>query len=168
MNDATLPASTVCRSALYADELGRQACRPCTDRTDRTDRDCSPSPGPTACTPVSAAGSCPAAGTGGPSVSGRRTAPLAPRLELLSLMARGGVVTILQTWLIYWHELLGFTYPRWQGERPPRRVPVACPCGQALRVTLDSPWARCSGCGTQYGHSELMVLPLAERRTAAA
>lgn len=53
------------------------------------------------------------------------------------------------------------------GEKPPIRVPVQCECGQVLRVTLDSPGARCGGCGTQYGHSELMGLPLAERRAAA-
>ncbi|WP_405749779.1 hypothetical protein OHA19_08055 [Streptomyces sp. NBC_00012] len=53
------------------------------------------------------------------------------------------------------------------GERRPRTVPVACPCGQTLRVTLDTPGCRCPRCGTQYGHSELMDLPLAERRIAA-
>jgi hypothetical protein len=36
------------------------------------------------------------------------------------------------------------------GEAPPRKVPVACPCGRVLRVTLDTPGERC-GCGQQYG-----------------
>jgi hypothetical protein len=53
------------------------------------------------------------------------------------------------------------------GEKPPVRVPVACPCGAILRVTLDSPGRRCNDCGQQYGHTELMGLPLAERRAAA-
>lgn len=53
------------------------------------------------------------------------------------------------------------------GERPARTVPVACPCGQTLRVTLDTAGARCVGCGEQYGHADLMELPLAERRIAA-
>lgn len=53
------------------------------------------------------------------------------------------------------------------GERPPRKIPVACPCGQILRITLDTAGARCAGCGEQRGHSELMELPLAERRVAA-
>ena len=53
------------------------------------------------------------------------------------------------------------------GERPARTVPVACPCGAVLRVTLDTAGARCAGCGKQYGHSDLMELPLAERRIAA-
>lgn len=53
------------------------------------------------------------------------------------------------------------------GEKPPRRIPVQCPCGQVLRVTLDTDGARCAGCETQYGHGELFDLPLAERRAAA-
>lgn len=53
------------------------------------------------------------------------------------------------------------------GEKPPRKIPVACPCGQILRITLDTAGARCPGCGEQRGHSELMELPLVERRIAA-
>jgi hypothetical protein len=52
------------------------------------------------------------------------------------------------------------------GERPPRRVPVACPCGHTLRVTLDTAGVRCPACETSYGHSEALRLPLAERRAA--
>ncbi|MFJ4738738.1 hypothetical protein [Streptomyces sp. NPDC088775] len=52
-------------------------------------------------------------------------------------------------------------------ERTPRRFGVLCPCSQTLRVTLDTPGCRCPQCGTQYGHSEVMDLPLAERRIAA-
>ncbi|MFE2497134.1 hypothetical protein [Streptomyces scopuliridis] len=53
------------------------------------------------------------------------------------------------------------------GERPPRRIPVACPCGQVLRVTLDTAGVQCPECGEQYGHSEVLQLPMAERRIAA-
>ncbi|WP_045563009.1 hypothetical protein [Streptomyces sp. FxanaA7] len=52
------------------------------------------------------------------------------------------------------------------GEKPPRRVPVACPCGHTLRVTLDTAGVRCPACSAQYGHSEALQLPLAERRAA--
>jgi hypothetical protein len=52
------------------------------------------------------------------------------------------------------------------GERPPRRIPVACPCGTVLRVTLDTPGARCPGCEVQYGHAEVLQLPMAERSAA--
>ncbi|MGW2837339.1 hypothetical protein ACWCWD_06460 [Streptomyces sp. NPDC001493] len=53
------------------------------------------------------------------------------------------------------------------GERPVRTVPVACPCGTVLRVGLDTPGARCRGCGEQYGHAEVLRLPLAGRQVAA-
>ncbi|MER5461637.1 hypothetical protein ABT010_13305 [Streptomyces sp. NPDC002668] len=202
---------TVCHRDLYADELGCQACRPCTDRTDQHLRALAGTDGLYA---QLSGRLMPGSSSGGPSVSGSRTAPLPLRMEPLSLMARGGVITILQTWLIDWHELLGWTHPRWQGdlqqqldqvvkalrvnlqwaaaehpafaefamevgqirrqcegqvtgEKPPIRVPVACPCGTVLRITMDSPGHRCGGCGEQYGHTELMNLPLAERRTAA-
>jgi hypothetical protein len=52
------------------------------------------------------------------------------------------------------------------GEKPPRRVPVQCHCGNTLWITLDSPGERCRACDTQYGHSELMHLPLAQRSAA--
>jgi hypothetical protein len=52
------------------------------------------------------------------------------------------------------------------GEKAPIKVPVLCPCGNTLKITLDSPGERCRNCDAQYGHSELMHLPLAERRAA--
>ncbi|WP_412079005.1 hypothetical protein ACLF6K_37310 [Streptomyces xanthophaeus] len=52
------------------------------------------------------------------------------------------------------------------GERPPRRIPVTCPCGTVLRITLDTPGARCPGCEVQYGHAEVLQLPMAERSAA--
>ncbi|MFD6553747.1 hypothetical protein [Streptomyces sp. NPDC058398] len=199
---------TVCLRDLYADELTHQACRPCTDRVDR---DLTALAGLYARLADSLH---PGSSSGGPAVSGSRTAPLPVRLDPLSLAARGGIVTILQTWLIDWHEALGYRHPRWEGdlqqqcdqavkrlrvllpwaaeahgafdefareisqlrrqaeaasggERPPRRVPVACPCGQILRITLDTPGVKCPGCSTQYGHDEAFGLPLAERRAAA-
>ncbi len=122
-------------------------------------------------------------------------------------------MTILQTWLIDWHEQLGYRHPRWEGdlqqqcdqvvhrlrvllpwaaeahgafdefaaelakirvqcatvtgsERPARRVPVLCTCGHVLRITLDTAGVRCPDCSTQYGHSDALQLPLAERRAA--
>lgn len=51
------------------------------------------------------------------------------------------------------------------GERPARTVPVRCPCGAVLRITLDTPGRRCT-CGQQYGWAELRQLPLAERAAA--
>lgn len=202
---------TVCHRDLYADELNHQACRPCTDRVGL---DLAALAGPDGLYARLADSLHPGSSSGGPAVSGSRTAPLPVRLDPLSLAARGGIVTILQTWLIDWHDLLGYRHPRWEGdlqqqcdqavkrlrvllpwaaeahgafdefarevshlrrqaetatggERPPRRVPVACPCGHILRITLDTAGVRCPGCSTQYGHTEVLELPLAERRAAA-
>ncbi|MGK5733322.1 hypothetical protein, partial [Streptomyces sp. URMC 124] len=51
------------------------------------------------------------------------------------------------------------------GEKPERRITVTCPCGSTLRVTISTPGARCH-CGQQYGHAEVLQLPMAERRAA--
>ncbi|MBX9425463.1 hypothetical protein [Streptomyces lateritius] len=53
------------------------------------------------------------------------------------------------------------------GEKPPRHVTVTCPCQQPLRITLDVQALTCPGCRTEYGHGEILRLPLAERRAAA-
>jgi len=211
LDDAPAPLCTVCSRALYADEFGHQACDPCTARVDQALRALAGSDGLYARLSASLH---PGSGSGGPAVSGSRTAPLPLRLDPLSLAARGGVVTILQTWLIDWHDLLGYRHPRWEGglqqqcdqvvkrlrvllpwaaerhgafdefarevgqlrrqcevhvtgEKPPFQFGVTCPCGTVLRITLDTPGRRCSGCGEQYGLEELRGLPLAERRAAA-
>jgi len=208
VTDTPTPCCTVCHHALYDSEVAHQACRPCTRRVDDN----------LAALPALYVqlGSrlAPGSSSGGPAVSGSRTAPLPLRLEPLNLLARGGVVTILQTWLIDFHDLNDWTYPQWRGdlrrqcedvvkrlrgnllwaaashpafaefageirqlrgqcqaqvdgERPPRRVFVTCPCSQTLGFTLDTTGLRCPNCQQQYGHSELLDLPLAERRAAA-
>lgn len=52
------------------------------------------------------------------------------------------------------------------GEKKPRKIGVACPCGHTLRVTLDTAGVRCPACETSYGHSEALRLPLAARSAA--
>lgn len=123
---------TVCHRDLYADELAHYGCRPCTNRTDQHLRALAGTDGLYA---RLSGRLMPGSGSGGPAVSGSRTAPLPLRLEPLSLMARGGVVTILQTWLIDWHEILGWTHPRWQGDMQQQCDQVV----KALRINLN--WA---------------------------
>ncbi|MEV4424026.1 hypothetical protein AB0K23_01355 [Streptomyces sp. NPDC049602] len=53
------------------------------------------------------------------------------------------------------------------GEKAPIRVRVQCPCGTTVPVTLATDGETCRGCDTEYGHSEILRLPLAERRAAA-
>lgn len=201
-----------CGRQLRHDELGRTACRLCQERADTALRQL---PGPRGLYAQLGTRLMPGSGRGDGRVTGSRTAPLPLRLEPLSLTARGGIVTVLQTWLVDWHEQLGWRHPRWQGrlqqqlddvvhalrvnvewaasshpafgefvtevtalvrqcerqitgERPERPVPVACPCGTVLKVTVSTPGARCRGCGTQYGRTEILDLPVAGRTGAAA
>lgn len=204
----TLLACTMCHRDLRDDEP--QTCRPCAERVDTALLALA---GPDGLYARLTTRLAPGAGSGQPSVSGSRTAPLPVRLEPLSMLARGGVVTILQTWLCDWHEQLGWGHPRWTGglqqqldqvvralrtnipwaadshpafsefaaeagdirrqcervitgERPERRITVACAdCSSPLSITLSTEGRRC-GCGRQYGWAELRELPLAERRAA--
>ncbi|MFE6597208.1 hypothetical protein ACFU9O_02465 [Streptomyces albidoflavus] len=121
-------ACVVCLSDLWQDELGRMACRRCTLRIS-DDLAALPS------LYVQLGGALmPGSGAGGPAVSGSRTAPLPLRLAPLSLAARGGVVTVLQTWLVDVHELLGYPHPRWEGD-------LAGQCRQVVaRLQLLLPW----------------------------
>jgi hypothetical protein len=132
LDDAPAPQCTICLGNLYEAELGHQACRPCTDRVDLHLRALAGSDGLYARLSASLA---PGSSSGGPAVSGSRTAPIPVRLEPLSLAARGGVVTILQTWLIDWHETLGYRHPRWNGDLQQQLDQVVV----RLRVLL--PWA---------------------------
>lgn len=132
MIDAPPPACAVCLHPLYADEANRQACRPCTDRVDANLRALAGADGLYA-----RLSGClhPGSGSGGPAVSGSRTAPLPVRLDPLSLAARGGLVTVLQTWLIDWHETLGYRHPRWDGGMQQQ-------CDQVVkRLRILLPWA---------------------------
>jgi len=208
--DYAWPTCTACHRELRHDELGRIACRICQHRTDSNLDALAGNRGLYArLRSALAPGGSPGEGR----VSGSHTAPLPLRLEPLSLSARGGIITILQTWQVDWHETLGWNHPRWEGdlqqqldqvvkalrsnlewaasshpafaefeaevatvtrmcrcqitgERPERGVRVACACGASLRVTLSTPGTRCSSCGTQYGRTEVLELPLAERAAA--
>ena len=52
------------------------------------------------------------------------------------------------------------------GERPARLITVTCPCQQVIRITLNVRDVTCPACRTEYGHAEVLRLPLAERRAA--
>ncbi|WP_435246370.1 hypothetical protein [Streptomyces sp. NRRL F-5630] len=127
--DATAPACVICHRALWTDEQHRYACPPCTLRIAG---DLAAIPGLYAQLPTVLA---PGSGSGGPAVSGSRTAPLPLRLEPLSLHARGGVTATLQSWIEDWHETLGYQPQRWTGGLQQQ-------CEQAVaRLQLLLPWA---------------------------
>lgn len=121
-----------CGRQLRHDEIDRISCRLCQERADHALRAL---PGPTGLYAGLAAVLAPGISGGTVPVSGSRTAPLPLRLEPLSLSARGGVVTVLQAWLVDWHEQLGWRHPRWHGGMQQQLDEVV----HALRVNLD--WA---------------------------
>lgn len=133
--DYRWPTCTACARQLRTDELGRVACRVCHSRADEN---LAALAGPdglyaqlSACM---APGSTPKDGR----AAGGRAAPLPVRLAPLDLAARGGVVTVLQSWLVDWHETLGWSHPRWQGDLQGQLDQVV----DALRKNLD--WAASS------------------------
>lgn len=126
------PSCTACRGSLRDDELGRLACRLCQERIDHTLRTL---PGRDGLYAQLSMSLMPGRSGDGLVVSASRTPPLPLRLEPLSLTARGGVVTILQAWLVDWHDLLGWRHPRWQGGLQQQLDQAV----KALRVNLD--WA---------------------------
>lgn len=124
-----------CGRQLRHDELGRTACRLCQERVDTALRQL---PGPDGLYAQLATRLMPGRGGDSVVVSASRTAPLPLRLEPLSLMARGGVVTVLQDWQVDWHEQLGWRYPRWNGGLQQQLDEAV----RALRVNLE--WAATS------------------------
>ena len=130
--DYEWPTCGCCPRQLRQDELGRQACRPCQDRADVALRQLA---GPGGLYAKLGTVLVPGRGSDVAHVSGSRSAPVPLRLEPLSLQARGGVVTVLQDWLVDWHEHLDWRHPRWQGNLQQQCDGVV----YALRVNLD--WA---------------------------
>ncbi|MER7794883.1 hypothetical protein [Streptomyces sp. NPDC097640] len=131
-DDYTWPTCAACSRELRHDELGRIACRICQNRTDEHLEALA---GETGLYAALTRVLTPGAGTGEGRVSGSRTAPLPLRLEPLNLSARGGVVTVLQTWLVDWHDTLGWRHPRWKGGLQQQLDQVV----KALRANLE--WA---------------------------
>jgi hypothetical protein len=123
---------TRCFTDLWADELGRQLCRPCEDRTaGHLAAIC----GTRGLYAQLAHHLERGASSGGPAVSGSRTAPVPLRLEILNLQTAGGpVLGPLETWVRDWeahgHAELG------EGGSLQQRVDHAC---STLRFNLG--WA---------------------------
>jgi hypothetical protein len=131
-DDYQWPTCACCNRDLRRDELGNIACRICRDRAER---DLNALAGQHGLYAQLANCLTPGASISDGRAPQGRTAPLPLRLAPLSLSARGGVVTILQTWLIDWHETLGWNHPRWDGNLQRQLDQVTT----ALRNNLD--WA---------------------------
>jgi hypothetical protein len=131
-DDYQWPTCTACARQLRHDELGRVACHICRDRAEQNLTALAGEHGLYARLSACLAPGAPIRDGHAPT---GRTAPLPLRLAPLSLSARGGVVTVLQTWLIDWHETLGWNHPRWSGGLQGQLDQVV----GALRSNLD--WA---------------------------
>ena len=116
--DYEWPVCTACGRELWNDELDRQACRPCQDKTAtrigelwglfrKLDT--------TAALMKGASG-------GASPTSGSRTPPIPPRLDVLNLVAPGGVAAILRDIEDSWRKALGWTVAPWRGS-PAQAVP---------------------------------------------
>lgn len=119
-----------CGRQLRNEELDRVACRLCQERADLALRQL---PGEDGLYAQLATRLTPGRGGDGPVVAVSRTAPLPLRLEPLSLLARGGVVTVLQEWLVAWHEHFGWHHPRWNGDLQQQLDEAV----HALRINLE-------------------------------
>ncbi|KAF0646742.1 MULTISPECIES: hypothetical protein [Streptomyces] len=196
-----------CTRTLRDDET--QTCRPCVTRVDQQLAELA---GPEGLYASLTADLAPARTGSAGRVSGSRTAPIPVRLEALSLAARGGIVTILATWVDDWatyghatpvpggtlqqqldaavntlrfnHQWAAAQHPAYSefaheirrawtacrtqtaGDPAPRRIPVQCPCGHTLRITLDTRGETCPSCHEHYSHSEVLQLPMAARNAA--
>ncbi|MFF7022988.1 hypothetical protein ACFY97_18545 [Streptomyces klenkii] len=65
-------------------------------------------------------------------------------------------------------EVAGHARALTVGERPERRIILACLCGSPLTVTLSTTGVKCPFCSQQYGFTEIRILlrPFTERRVA--
>lgn len=191
-----------CPSALWDDESGRYICRPCERRIAEN---LAALAGPRGLYARLCLRTHPGKRAAGPMVSGTRGSSMPPNEEILNLIANGGIVSDLETWVEDW-STYGLAQPsaggRLQhrvdqaiatlrlnlpqaatrhpaldefareiakirrrcegiinGEKAPRRIPVACPCGHIIKTTLDTQGETCRGCGLEYGHSEVLGLP---------
>jgi ribosomal protein S10 len=209
MLDAPAPRCVICPRQLLDHEAGRFICAPCEHRIDQDLRKLAGPAGLYArlCLRIQ-----PGRGGDGPVVTRSAGHPMPCNETVLSLVANGGIVSTLETWVEDWasyglgvhgpggriqHRVdqavatlrrnltrAAYRHPALDecadeirrivrqaeaiisGEKQPRRVAVQCLCGTVSKVTLDTDGFECRNCEREYGHSEALRLPLAERRAA--
>ncbi|MGA4875844.1 hypothetical protein [Streptomyces lydicamycinicus] len=135
MNDITAdyswPACEACGHELWVSEAGRQACRPCEGKTAKRLAEL-----PRLFQQLNTNASLMrGARKVGAATSGSRTPPIPPRLEVLSLVAAGGVATRLRDIEDAWRAALGWTIAPWRGS-PAESVPE-----HTKFLTNNLPWA---------------------------
>jgi hypothetical protein len=112
------PADGTRTHQLWADEIGRQICRPCEDKT-RLRLTELPSLFRRLDTTAALMRGARRSGGGG---TGSKTPPIPPRLEVLSLVGPGGVASRLSAVEDAWRQTLGWTVAPWRGN-PAQAIP---------------------------------------------
>lgn len=105
------PANGARAHQLWADELGRQICRPCEDKT-RVRLTELPVLFRRLNTTAALMRGASRTGSGG---SGTKAPPIPPRLEVLALVGPGGVAARLSAVEDSWRQALGWTVAPWRG-----------------------------------------------------
>lgn len=103
---------------LWADELDRQACRPCEDKTRNRLAELPALFRRLDTTAALMRGASRTSGGGG----GSKTPPIPPRLAVLSLVGPGGVAARLSAVEDSWRKALGWTVAPWRGS-PAQAIP---------------------------------------------
>ncbi|GES27917.1 hypothetical protein AB0G60_02655 [Streptomyces angustmyceticus] len=129
--DYSWPTCMACGHELWVSEAGRQACRPCEDKTVKRLAEL-----PSLFRQLNTTASLMrGARKVGAATSGSRVPPIPPRLEVLSLVAAGGVATRLRDIEDSWRAALGWTVAPWRGS-PAEAVP------EHTRFLINNlPWA---------------------------
>lgn len=108
-----------CRRQLWANEVGRLACRPCEDQTGQRIAELPALFRQLNTTAMLMRG---ARRPGGSGSTGSKTPPIPPRLEVLALVGPGGVAARLSAIEDAWRAALGWTVAPWRGS-PAQAVP---------------------------------------------
>ncbi|MGW4493776.1 hypothetical protein [Streptomyces sp. NPDC004376] len=127
------PNCVACARPLWADEVGRLACRPCQEKTATH---IAALPGLYQQLDTTAMLMRGARRSGG-GASGSKTPPIPPRLEVLALVGPGGVGARLAAVEDAWRQALGWTVAPWRGS-PAQAVP------QHVRFLMDNLLWACS------------------------
>jgi hypothetical protein len=130
----TSPSCCICASDLWDDEQGRFICRPCEQRIDR---DLIALAGPGGLYARLCLRTGPRKRGAGQTVSGTRGSTIPPNEHVLNLIANGGLVSDLETWVTDW-ATYGLAQPA-TGGRLQHRVDQAV---ATLRLNLPQAAAR--------------------------
>lgn len=177
--DYSWPTCMACGHELWVSEAGRKACRPCEDKTAKRLAEL-----PGLFRQLNTTASLMrGARKVGAATSGSRTPPIPPRLEVLSLVAAGGVATRLRDIEDSWRAALGWTVAPWRGSPAEavsehtkfliNNLPWACDAYDSIGQDIDDIrrlHAECAAALTgerRPGRVNVGLCPVADEETGA-